>query len=144
MDLSSIRKQAEQAMTSKPGSSTPPWSLHQLLSPAPCSLWVPVLTSFKDEQCCGNASWINPFCLKSYLILAFVSITCLENYILECSRKLEDYGLKNDMPSSLFLMLAHISQTSQLQAQWWPGLHWTLEIQKELSTPDTWPSKLGW
>ena len=31
--LGSIRKQAEQAMGSKPGSSTPPWPLHQLLPP---------------------------------------------------------------------------------------------------------------
>ena len=31
--LGSIRKQAEQAMKSKPVSSTPSWPLHQLLPP---------------------------------------------------------------------------------------------------------------
>jgi hypothetical protein len=31
--LGSIRKQAEQARGSKPVSSIPPWSLHQLLPP---------------------------------------------------------------------------------------------------------------
>jgi len=31
--LGSIRKQAEQAMGSKPVSNIPPWSLHQLLLP---------------------------------------------------------------------------------------------------------------
>jgi hypothetical protein len=34
----SIRKQAEQAMRSKPVSSTLPWSLHQLLPPGSCPL----------------------------------------------------------------------------------------------------------
>jgi hypothetical protein len=34
--LGSIRKQAEQARGSKPVSSIPPWSLHQLLLPDLC------------------------------------------------------------------------------------------------------------
>jgi hypothetical protein len=34
--LGSIRKQAEQAMGSKPVSSIPPWPLHQLLLPDSC------------------------------------------------------------------------------------------------------------
>jgi hypothetical protein len=52
--LGSIRKQAEQARRSKPVSSTPPWSLHQLLPPSFCPVRVPVLTSFGDEQQCGS------------------------------------------------------------------------------------------
>jgi hypothetical protein len=31
--LDSVRKQAEQAVESKPVSSTPPWPLHQLVTP---------------------------------------------------------------------------------------------------------------
>ena len=49
--LGSIRK-AEQAMGSKPVSSTLPWPLHQLLPPGSCPVEVPVLTSFSDEQQC--------------------------------------------------------------------------------------------
>jgi hypothetical protein len=44
MVLGSIRKQAEQARSSKPIRNTPPWPLHQLLlpdlfSPSPDFLW---------------------------------------------------------------------------------------------------------
>jgi hypothetical protein len=45
--LVSIRKQAEQAMMSKPVSSTPPWALYQFLYPG--SYPIPVLTSFEDN-----------------------------------------------------------------------------------------------
>jgi hypothetical protein len=44
--LGSIRKQTEQAMGSKPVSSTPPWPLHQLLLQVPVLL--EFLTSFAD------------------------------------------------------------------------------------------------
>ena len=30
-------------------------------APASWPAWVPVLTSFDDEQQCGSVSWINPF-----------------------------------------------------------------------------------
>ena len=40
MVLGSVRKQAEQAMRSKPVSNTPPWHLHQLLPPVLNSLEV--------------------------------------------------------------------------------------------------------
>jgi hypothetical protein len=46
--LDTIRKQTEQAMRSKPVSSTPPWSPHQLLPQGPCPVCVLVLTSFSD------------------------------------------------------------------------------------------------
>ena len=59
--LGSIRRQAERAMDSKPISSTPPWPRHQLLSPGSCPVWVPILTSFDDEQRYGSRSQINPF-----------------------------------------------------------------------------------
>ena len=58
--LGSIRKQAEQARGSKSVNSTPPWPLHQFLPPSSCLVWVPVLTSFCNEQKCGSVSWINP------------------------------------------------------------------------------------
>jgi hypothetical protein len=57
----SVRKQAEQAMRSKPVSSTPPWPLHQLLPPDSYPAPVPVLASLNDEQCGGGVSRINPF-----------------------------------------------------------------------------------
>ena len=41
--LGSIRKEAEQAVKSKPVSNIPPWPLHQLLPPDSCPIWVPVL-----------------------------------------------------------------------------------------------------
>ena len=50
--LSTLRKWAEQARESKVGSSSPPRPLHQLLSLRACPVWVPVLTSFSDEQQC--------------------------------------------------------------------------------------------
>jgi hypothetical protein len=59
--LGSIREQAEQTRENSPVSSSSPWSLHQLLPPSCCPVWVPVLTSFGDEQQCGSVSWINPF-----------------------------------------------------------------------------------
>jgi hypothetical protein len=55
--LGSIRKQAEeQARGSKPVSN-----MASASAPASCPAWVPVLTSFGDEQQCGSISWINPF-----------------------------------------------------------------------------------
>jgi hypothetical protein len=65
--LGSIRKQAEQARGSKSLSSTSPWPLHQLLPPSSCPVWVPVLTSFGDEQQCGSVRWINPFLPNFFL-----------------------------------------------------------------------------
>ena len=50
VDLGSIRKQDEQDMVRKSGSSTPPWSLHQFLPSGSCPTQIPVLTSFDDEQ----------------------------------------------------------------------------------------------
>ena len=48
--LGSKRKQAEQAMESKPASSIPPWPLHQLLPPGSCLVLSFCFTSFDDEQ----------------------------------------------------------------------------------------------
>ena len=59
--LGSIKEQAEQARGSKPVSSIPPWPLHQFLPPGSCPVWIPVLTSFDDEQQCVNVRWINSF-----------------------------------------------------------------------------------
>ena len=42
----------------------PPWRVIQLLPPASCSVWVLVLTSFKDEQWCRSISQVNPFLPK--------------------------------------------------------------------------------
>jgi hypothetical protein len=42
-------------------------SMASASAPAPWPAWVPVLTSFSDEQQCGNVSWINPF-LPSLLL----------------------------------------------------------------------------
>jgi hypothetical protein len=36
-------------------------------APASWPVWVPVLTSFGDEQQCGNVSWINPFLPSLFL-----------------------------------------------------------------------------
>jgi hypothetical protein len=47
--LDFIKKQAEQALGSKPVCSALPWSLQQLLLPGPCPVWIPVQTSL-DEQ----------------------------------------------------------------------------------------------
>jgi hypothetical protein len=54
--LGCIRKQAEQAIR-----SNLPLLLHHLLPPGPCSVWVPVLTSFNNEQQCGSMSQISSF-----------------------------------------------------------------------------------
>ena len=48
--LGSRRKQAEQAMRSKPESSISPWPLHQLLPPGFCPILVLVLTYFNGKQ----------------------------------------------------------------------------------------------
>lgn len=42
-------------------SSTPLWSLHQLLQLSSCLVWVLVLTSLGGEQQCESVRWINPF-----------------------------------------------------------------------------------
>lgn len=52
--LSSMVKQTEQPLWSKPGRGAPPWLLHQLLSLG--VVWVPVLTSFSNEQQCKSVS----------------------------------------------------------------------------------------
>jgi hypothetical protein len=52
--LDSIREQAEQASKEHP-------SMASALAPAFWPPWVPVLTSFGDEQHYGSVSWINPF-----------------------------------------------------------------------------------
>jgi hypothetical protein len=52
--LGSIREQTEQA-------SEEHSSMASASSSAPWPAWVAVLTSFSDEQQCGNVSWINPF-----------------------------------------------------------------------------------
>ena len=67
MVLYSIRKQTEKAVGSKKVSSTP----HQPLPPSSYSVWVPVLTSFDDEQCCGCVSQINPFLPQVTLVMVF-------------------------------------------------------------------------
>jgi hypothetical protein len=36
-------------------------------APASCPAWVPVLTSFGDEQQFGSVSWINPFLSNLFL-----------------------------------------------------------------------------
>lgn len=53
--LGSIGKQPDQAMRSKPMSSTTPWP-----APSGPALFTPVVTSFSDEQSCGSISQINP------------------------------------------------------------------------------------
>ena len=74
-----IRKQTEQAMNSKPVSSTLPWPLHQLLPPGSCLVRVPVLTSLSDGLCCERVSQIHVFlprCLWSQcFITAIVTLT---------------------------------------------------------------------
>jgi hypothetical protein len=51
--LGSIREQAEQASKKHP-------SMASASTPASWPAWVPVLTSFGDEQQHGSVSWINP------------------------------------------------------------------------------------
>jgi hypothetical protein len=46
----SVRKQAEQTMGNKPVSSSPPWSLHQLLPSVSCLAGIPVLIYSGDKQ----------------------------------------------------------------------------------------------
>ncbi|EGV95357.1 hypothetical protein I79_014811 [Cricetulus griseus] len=48
MVLSSIRKQAEHVMGSKPVSNTPPWPVQQFLPLDSCPVQVPVLTSLMN------------------------------------------------------------------------------------------------
>jgi len=51
-------------MWSKPVSSISPRTLHKLLPPCSCLVWVPILTSFGDDQHYGSVSWINSFLLN--------------------------------------------------------------------------------
>lgn len=62
--LGSVRKQAEQAMTSKSVSSTP-------FMTGSHPVWVLVLTSFHDGLWCGNVSQINPFLSNLLLVVVF-------------------------------------------------------------------------
>jgi hypothetical protein len=65
--LGSIRKQTEQARRSKPVKNILPYPMASASAPASWPAWVPVLTSFGDEEQCGSVSWINPF-LPSLLL----------------------------------------------------------------------------
>ena len=56
--LGSIRRQAEQAMESKPGSSSPPLLLHQLLPPGPC---LESLITIIDRLQFGTVNYSKPF-----------------------------------------------------------------------------------
>ena len=77
-DLGSVRKQAEQAMGSKPVSSTPLRPLnYQLLPSGFCPFWVPVLASFSDGLWYASSSQIKPFLSK--LLLAMVFHHCNSN-----------------------------------------------------------------
>lgn len=58
--LGFIKNQVQQAIGNKPLNSTPPWLLHQLLSPDSCPVWISVLTSFDDECWYGSINQINP------------------------------------------------------------------------------------
>jgi hypothetical protein len=69
--LGSIRQQAAQTMGSKPVSSTPPWSQHQLLPPGSCPTWVSALDTFDDELLYGTVSEINSFLFKLLLVMVF-------------------------------------------------------------------------
>jgi hypothetical protein len=53
VDLGAIRKQAEQAMRSKPALNTPPPS-------SPCPVWAPALTFLGDRLWCRSISWNQP------------------------------------------------------------------------------------
>ena len=57
----------------EPVSSTPPWPLHPLLPPGSCHAWVPVLTSFSDEQWCGSVSQINLYLSKLLWSRCFIT-----------------------------------------------------------------------
>jgi hypothetical protein len=69
--LGSIRKQAEQAMRSKPVSSTPPWPLHQLLPLGSSSAWVRVLTSFSDQHWPESITQLDPFLPSLFWVMVF-------------------------------------------------------------------------
>ena len=53
-------KKASWASQVKQSSKQSP-SIASASAPASCPVWVPVLTSFGDEQQCGSISWINHF-----------------------------------------------------------------------------------
>ena len=71
--LGPIWEQAKQARASqgKQASKEHP-SMTSASAPAFCLAWVPILTSFSDEQQCGNVSWINLFYPTCFLVMMFV------------------------------------------------------------------------
>jgi hypothetical protein len=56
--LGSIRKQAEQAMKSKPVSSIPPWPLHRPLSPGSCTALYEFLPYLLSRMNCHMELWM--------------------------------------------------------------------------------------
>ena len=64
-------KKASWASQGKQASKERP-SMASASAPASWPAWVPVLTSFFDEQQCGRVSWINPFLPKCFLVMTFV------------------------------------------------------------------------
>lgn len=70
--LSSIRKQAVQAMGSKPVSGTPLWPPYQLLPPVSGPAWVPALTSFSSQILYRNVSQTYPFHPKLLLVITMM------------------------------------------------------------------------
>jgi hypothetical protein len=64
-------KRAGWASQGKQASKEHP-SMASASAPASWPAWVPVLTSFSDEQQCRSVSWINPFLPNCFLIMMFV------------------------------------------------------------------------
>lgn len=59
--LANLRKQAEQAVVSKPARSIPPWLRLQFLPPCSCSAWVHVPTSPSNKALPRRTGWNKPF-----------------------------------------------------------------------------------
>jgi len=98
--LGSIRKQAKQAIGSKPVSSIPQWPLYQLLPPGSCPVCVPLLTSFND----GSVSQINPFLPN----LLFVKVLYHSNR----NSLSAELGVKYKPPTLLSIYSTEIKMTS--------------------------------
>lgn len=114
--LGSIRKRAEQAMGSREVSSIPPWPPHQLLPPEAALYWVPVLISFRDEQChasvsqppfflviafCRSNRSFNtgtkaPGCVKGFLLIVKVALCMVWQYIKISLKKPRVLKFKNN------------------------------------------------
>ena len=95
---------------SKPVSSTPPWPLHQLLSPGSCPAWVPVLTSLDERWCMSQT---NPLLPRLLWLQCFITTTVTLSKIVSLLVLCLTASFPSDFKRDIFLKSLKISLSTR-------------------------------